>query len=217
MLLGEGETKFTINTGAQEIDKVYIYSGTDWLGSETIHTDLIDLRIGKGNKVSDWTESLEDINARIKDQEMYTEYSVNGTTAWHTPATSADRFMRQKKGDGAWSVALPFGKDGVNGVNGKDGAKGDKGDKGDTGAKGDKGNTGDRGPEGIQGPVGEPLGDGVMIFTDPDFSEGNNGINVYNNSANGNVTIDRIVKPSDAPSKSTHILRITNKGVASPF
>ncbi|MDM1507516.1 hypothetical protein HX089_16520 [Myroides odoratimimus] len=148
---------------------------------------------------------------------MYTEYSVNGTTAWHTPATSADRFMRQKKGDGAWSVALPFGKDGVNGVNGKDGAKGDKGDKGDTGAKGDKGNTGDRGPEGIQGPVGEPLGDGVMIFTDPDFSEGNNGINVYNNSANGNVTIDRIVKPSDAPSKSTHILRITNKGVASPF
>ncbi|KZE74363.1 hypothetical protein AV926_17720 [Myroides marinus] len=191
----------------------------------TVKDDIIEIidfnyeLVESGNKATGWTPAHEDIEAQIKDQELYTEYSVNGTTAWHTPATSADRFMRQKKGDGAWGVALPFGKDGTNGTNGKDGAtgaKGDKGDTGSTGAKGDKGNTGDRGPEGIQGPVGEPLGDGVMLFTDPDFSDGNNGINVYNNSANGNVTIDRIVKPSDAPSKSTHILRITNKGVASP-
>ena len=371
VLLGEGETKFTINTGAQEIDKVYIYSGTDWLGSETIHTDLIDLRIGKGNKVSDWTESLEDINARIKDQEMYTEYSVNGTSAWHTPATSADRFMRQKKGNGAWSVALPFGKDGVNGKDGQKGEKGDTGSagkdgnngvpgkdgkysiynfakntslttaptsgwsvappalavseylwqrigevippatspaswktavrisgpKGDTGAKGSTGATGakgtdgkngvngtngkdgrytllqyakntsttvaptsgftanppvlntneflwmrkgdvippatspaswtapvrisglhgqdgqkgDRGPEGVQGPIGEPLGDGVMLFADPDFSVGLNSAGVYAGAVSGS-TFYRVAKPADAPTKSTHILRIVNNG-----
>lgn len=260
ILLGEGETKFTIDTKGQIIDKVYIYSGTDWAGSETIHTDITDLRIVKGNITADWTESLEDINARIKDQELYTEYSVNGTTAWHTPATSADRFMRQKKGDGAWSVALPFGKDGVNGKDGNNGLPGKDGKYtisnfakntsltvapttgwsanppalstneylwqrfGDvippatapttwtiatriSGLHGQDGQKGDRGPEGIQGPVGEPLGDGVMLYTDPDFSEGTNSVTVY-----VGAPPTRVPKTADAPTKSTHMMRMSNTG-----
>ncbi|KUF38953.1 hypothetical protein AS361_03660 [Myroides marinus] len=163
-------------------------SNGDWVEYKNVKLEL-------GNVGSDWSPSSQDLESQIKDQELHTEYSVNGTSAWHTPATSADRFMRQKKGDGAWGVALPFGKDG---------------------AKGDKGNTGDRGPEGIQGPVGEPLGDGVMLFTDPDFSQGNNSVYLYNNASNGVTTVERITRPLDAPSKSSHIIRVTNKGPADP-
>lgn len=104
-----------------------------------------DLKLEIGNKSSDWSPAPEDLEAQIQDQEIYTEYSVNGTTAWHTPATSADRFMRQKKGSGAWSVALPFGKDGVNG---KDGEKGDRGLQGLQGPKGDQGIAGGKGADG---------------------------------------------------------------------
>ncbi|MDM1057864.1 hypothetical protein [Myroides odoratimimus] len=304
-----------------------------------------------GNKVTSWGVSTEDLEAQIQDQEIYTEYSVNGTTAWHTPATSADRFMRQKKGSGAWSVALPFGKDGVNG---KDGEKGDrglqglqgpkgdqgiaggkgvdgktsythiayadnasggglsqnplnkeyigmyvdfvqqdstdptkykwslikgvkgdqgiagpkgtdgktpyfhtawatnatgtagfsttvsagkthigtytdfvqqdstdpkkyswsqiKGDKGDTGAKGQDGQKGDRGPQGVQGPVGEPLGDGVMLYTDPDFSYGWNSTVRYAGATS--TTFNRVSKTADAPTKSTHMMRVINNGTS---
>ncbi|MGG5617029.1 hypothetical protein ACPDHD_11985 [Myroides odoratimimus] len=94
-----------------------------------------------GNKATSWGLATEDLEAQIQDQEIYTEYSVNGTTAWHTPATSADRFMRQKKGNGAWSVALPFGKDGVNGKDGVQGLQGPKGDQGIAGGKGADGKT----------------------------------------------------------------------------
>ncbi|MDM1535043.1 hypothetical protein [Myroides odoratimimus] len=339
-----------------------------------------NIKLEIGTNPTDWSPAPEDLEAQIQDQEIYTEYSVNGTTAWHTPATSADRFMRQKKGSGAWSVALPFGKDGVNGKDGEKGDRGPKGDKGDTGAKGQdgkdgnngtpgkdgkysiynfakntslttaptsgwsvtppalavseylwqrigevtppatapttwktavrisgpkgdtgaKGSTGatgakgtdgkngingtngkdgrytllqyakntsttvaptsgftssppvlntneflwmrkgdvippatspaswttpvrisglhgqdgqkgDRGPEGVQGPIGEPLGDGVMLFTDPDFSAGTNSVGVYAGTVSGSTLI-RVAKPADAPTKSTHILRIVNNG-----
>ena len=58
--------------------------------------------------------------------------------------------------------------------------------------------------------------DGKMIHTDPNFRKGSNSVNVYNNAGNGNVVVDRITKPSECPSTSSHCLRITHKGTASP-
>ena len=55
-----------------------------------------------------------------------------------------------------------------------------------------------------------------MIHTDPNFRKGSNSVNVYNNAGNGNVVVDRITKPSECPSTSSHCLRITHKGTASP-
>lgn len=56
---------------------------------------------------------------------------------------------------------------------------------------------------------------GRMLFRDPTFYNGQNGINVYNNSGNGTVTIARI-SDSTAPNDSKYVLRIVNTGSASP-
>lgn len=56
---------------------------------------------------------------------------------------------------------------------------------------------------------------GKMLYRDPTFYNGNNSINVYNNSGNGTVTITR-VSDSTAPNDSKYILRIVNAGSASP-
>lgn len=56
---------------------------------------------------------------------------------------------------------------------------------------------------------------GRMLNRDPTFWNGNNGINVYNNSNNGTVTITRTTD-SNAPNDSKYVLLIKNTGVASP-
>ncbi len=56
---------------------------------------------------------------------------------------------------------------------------------------------------------------GKMLYRDPTFYNGQNGINVYNNSGNGTVTIARI-SDSTAPNDSKYVLRIVNTGSASP-
>ena len=79
--------------------------------------------------------------------------------------------------------------------------------KGTDGGKGDKGNDG---APGEMAPIGK------MLFRNPDFSQGFNGIYVYNNYGNGNTFIDRIERINDCPNNSTHCLRITNNGYATP-
>lgn len=56
---------------------------------------------------------------------------------------------------------------------------------------------------------------GKMLYRDPTFYNGNNNINIYNNSGNGTVTITRI-SDSTAPNDSKYVLRIVNAGSASP-
>ena len=56
---------------------------------------------------------------------------------------------------------------------------------------------------------------GKMIYRDPEFRNGNNGINVYNNSGNGTVTITR-TGLSSAPNDSKMVLEIKTTGTASP-
>ncbi|NDV80050.1 hypothetical protein [Dysgonomonas sp. 511] len=56
---------------------------------------------------------------------------------------------------------------------------------------------------------------GKMLYRDPIFYNGNNGINVYNNSNNGTVTITR-TSDSNAPNDSKQVLVIKNTGTSSP-
>lgn len=57
---------------------------------------------------------------------------------------------------------------------------------------------------------------GKMLYRDPTFYNGNNSINLYNNSGNGTVTITRI-SDSTAPNDSKRALLIKNAGAASPY
>lgn len=76
------------------------------------------------------------------------------------------------------------------------------------------GNTGATGP---QGKPGIDLSQGKMLNTDPFFLRGNNGLDVYNNSSNGNVIITRAAKSSDNPiTDATHEIIVKNVGSASP-
>lgn len=82
---------------------------------------------------------------------------------------------------------------------------------GNTGAKGEKGT------DGAQGIPGIDFSQGKMLFTDPMFTNGVNGISIYNNSGNGKVVCARLPKSSDNPFPDTkYEIVITNKGSASP-
>ena len=103
------------------------------------------LRVGGGFKTADEI---------VEDQTLHIEYSIDGSTGWHDVATSDDRFMRQRKGSGAWSAAMPFGRDGRDGEKGapgtpgRDGQDGRPGKDGRDGAKGDPGAPGKNGADG---------------------------------------------------------------------
>lgn len=56
---------------------------------------------------------------------------------------------------------------------------------------------------------------GKVMYRDPEFRNGNNGINVYNNNGNGTVTIVR-TGLSNAPNDSKTVLEIKNIGSATP-
>lgn len=57
---------------------------------------------------------------------------------------------------------------------------------------------------------------GKMLYRDPTFVKGSNGISVYNNSNNGTVTITR-TSSSTVPNDSGKMLTIKNTGTASPY
>ena len=109
------------------------------------------------------------------------------------------------------------GATGATGPQGPTGAKGEKGDKGNTGATGPQGATGPKGDTGPQGKPGIDFSQGKMLYTDPMFNNGTNGVSVYNNSNNGKVTISRTTKTNDNPiSEASYNLVIANTGAASP-
>ena len=75
------------------------------------------LLVGREYKPVDkaFEDLQKEVDKKITEQTVYLQYSVDGVNGWHDVATSDDRFMRQRKGSGAWSAALPFGRDGRDG------------------------------------------------------------------------------------------------------
>lgn len=57
---------------------------------------------------------------------------------------------------------------------------------------------------------------GRMIYRDPIFYNGNNGVAIYNNSNNGTVTVTR-TSDTTAPNDSKQVLVINNTGTSSPY
>ena len=69
-----------------------------------------------------------------------------------------------------------------------------------------------------EGENGESLS-GRMLHTDPTFKAGMNGVSKYSNAAaevKALLVVERVERPEDAPTKSTHCLRVTCKAEQSP-
>lgn len=62
----------------------------------------------------------------------------------------------------------------------------------------------------------ESMQNGKILHPDPTFKSGVNSVLRYNNANNGNVTVTRVEKSAEAPTTSTHMLRVTHTGTASP-
>lgn len=78
------------------------------------------------------------------------------------------------------------------------------------------------GATGAQGIPGESI-NGKMLFKDSEFKLGLNGVVKYTNSPNvapdyikDKLTVERIAKPSDAPTQSGYCLKVTCKAAQSP-
>ncbi|EPK1581706.1 interleukin-like EMT inducer domain-containing protein [Acinetobacter baumannii] len=57
---------------------------------------------------------------------------------------------------------------------------------------------------------------GKLLQGDVNFKKGNNGVSVYNNAGNGNVTVTRVAKSADNPTTSTYEIEIKTIGAANP-
>jgi hypothetical protein len=64
---------------------------------------------------------------------------------------------------------------------------------------------------------------GKMLYADPEFKKGYNGVYKYTNSSNvdpdyiaSKLTVERVTKPSDAPTQSGYCLKVTCKAAQTP-
>lgn len=64
--------------------------------------------------------------------------------------------------------------------------------------------------------VAKAMASGKLVREDVKFQTGFNGVATYNNASNGAVVVERVAKPNDAPTTSTHALRVTHTGAGSP-
>ncbi|MGG5507899.1 MULTISPECIES: phage tail protein, partial [unclassified Myroides] len=160
--VSNGFRKIRLSNGFTNINGREITTGriTSTDGNTYFDLDTGEIR-GKITFSSD-SPALEEIENIIQDQEIYVEYSVNGTSAWHSTMQSTDVYMRQRKGTNPWGQAVRIaGKDGLKGDQGIQGVKGDRGlqgiqgNKGDQGIQGIQGVKGDRGLQGLQGNKGD--------------------------------------------------------------
>lgn len=64
--------------------------------------------------------------------------------------------------------------------------------------------------------VAQAMATSKMIYTDPIFKNGMNGVATYNNAGGGTVAVTRVANLSDSPTTSSSCLQIQTTGTASP-
>ena len=64
--------------------------------------------------------------------------------------------------------------------------------------------------------IAKAMQDGKILYPDATFKESYNDFSIYNNAFNGSVTIERIPKPYDCPTTSTHCIKIKHTGQGEP-
>ena len=124
-----GWRTFDINLHTTEFKKV----STQFLTAKVTKVDLVSNNASPSNVIEIVSPMLNggtiaspakrhelDLTESITSQEIFTQYSVDGSSNWHDTYVAGDRYMRTKKGEGNWSAPMLFvGEDGARGADGK--------------------------------------------------------------------------------------------------
>lgn len=124
-----GWRTFDLNLHTTEFKKVSI----QFLTAKVTKIDLVSNNASPSNVIEIVSPMLNggtiaspakrhelDLTESITSQEIFTQYSVDGSSNWHDTYVAGDRYMRTKKGEGNWSAPMLFvGEDGAAGADGK--------------------------------------------------------------------------------------------------
>ena len=235
---GRTSKTFTItNTNIEgvEYNSLLIYAGR---GGETQGNEVIisHVKLEYGNKATDWTPAPEDIDSEIS------ALGTRVTSAESSITQNANQIATKVSKDGvissinqsAESVTINASKVNLNGqltIGHFSDALANQVNTASTNASTaltnaataqstantatNKANTA-QSTANTATDLARAMATGKLLYKDPTFKSGTNNVLLYNNAGNGMVTVERIAKPADCPTSSTHCMRITSKGETNP-
>lgn len=201
-------------TSGQRV-QIYHNSNTDFgiFATDTAGTAVF--RLGSANNIAGWTIN----SSQIHKNNIYlgADGSIYNGTKWKL---NNDGSGRLANGNIAWdaagnvtfasSVSLNWTNAATNALNSAKSYADTKKTEAISSAATDATNKANAAKE-----LAQAMAFGRMLYRDPEFRNGNNSINVYNNNGNGTVTIAR-TGLSSAPNDSKTVLEIKTTGSASP-
>lgn len=220
LLLDKGNKRVVVygaSSGPANGHRVQMYhnSNTDFgiYATDTAGTNLF--RLGSANSIAGWTITASQISKN--NISLGADGSINNGVKWRLGNDGAGRLAN---GNIIWdasgkvtfgpSVSLNWTNAANNALNtAKSYADTKKGEAISTAAT-DATNKANAAKE-----LASAMAFGKMLYRDPEFRNGNNSINVYNNNGNGTVAITR-TGLSSAPNDSKTVLEIRTTGSASP-
>ena len=205
-----------------------------------------NVKLEKGNKATDWTPAPEDVENRITTVETNFEIREGQISSKVTEATVAVSNAKKSETSAAGSASTATAKAGeastaaTNATN-----KANDAASSATAAAGSASSaaaslqavtikessinqtasnitlqvsevTTKAGQASAAAELAMAMSQGRMLYRDASFVSGLNGISVYNNAANGKVTISRVSGVAGNPNSSGYCIKITSTGAASP-
>lgn len=232
---------FTITEDVVSPAYFVIPNGTNSTGS----LQICGYKLEKGNKATDWTPAPEDVENRITTVETNFEIREGQISSKVTEATVAASNAKKSETSAAGSASTATAKAGeastaaTNATNkANDAASSASAAAGSASSaaaslqavtvKESSINqtasnitlqvsevTTKAGQASAAAELAMAMSQGRMLYRDASFASGLNGISVYNNSANGKVTISRVSGVAGNPNSSGYCIKITSTGAAS--
>lgn len=201
-------------TSGQRV-QIYHNSNTDFGLFTTDTNGTVVVHLGSNNKIAGWTIN----STQIYKNSVYlgSDGSIANGTKWKFNNDGSGQIAN---GNISWnaagtvtfgsSVSLNWTNAATNALNSAKSYADTKKTEAVSSAATDATNKANAAKE-----LAQAMAFGKMLYRDPEFRNGNNSINVYNNNGNGTVTIARIGL-SSAPNDSKTVLEIKTTGSASP-
>lgn len=201
-------------TSGQRV-QIYHNSNTDFGLFTTDTNGTVVVHLGSNNKIAGWTIN----STQIYKNSVYlgSDGSIANGTKWKFNNDGSGQIAN---GNISWnaagtvtfgsSVSLNWTNAATNALNSAKSYADTKKTEAVSSAATDATNKANAAKE-----LAQAMAFGKMLYRDPEFRNGNNSINVYNNNGNGTVTIAR-TGLSSAPNDSKTVLEIKTTGSASP-